>query len=290
MRVSEPMRKMFTPSVKGVVVPSDRATARHDVLTVGATAVLVYALASVLHEIIGHGGACMATGGQTLEFSSMHFDCAHSSDTEGRIVAAGGTIATLVGGIIALALYQLKRGAAGWRYALWLFAAVNLMQGTGYFMFSGVTNAGDLATVIDGARLHWLWRLMFLAGGTYLYYRVTLLSFELLDPFIGEARPRRFEHAVRLGVRPYVVGALVAILAGLLNPRGIELVLVSGVASTLGGTSGLAWGPQLLRGTRTPSAMLEKPVVLVQRNWFTIVAGTIVGIAFIVGLGPGFSF
>jgi hypothetical protein len=63
-------------------------------------------------------------------------------------------------------------------------------------------------------------------------------------------------------------------------------VLLSGAAASLGGTSGLLWGPQFLRGTRTPSSKLEKPVEVVQRSWIAIVLAVLIGLAFITVLGP----
>ena len=282
------MANVFTPSINNVVTPTEHATQRHDVLTVSAIAVLVYALATVLHEGVGHGGACVLVHGAPRLISSMQFDCGLPDGAHGaeRIVAAGGTIATLLGGLAALALYQVSRLPGGIRYSLWLFAAVNLMQGTGYLLYSGVGNVGDWAQVIQGIEPEWLWRIVLAAVGGASYYRITLMMFAQLDPFLGEARPRRYEHGLRLAVRAYFVGAALEIIAGMLNPAGFELVLVSGIAASLGGTAGLAWGPQMLRGTRTPSSKLEKPVCMVRRNWIIIALAAIAGIAFIVVLGP----
>ena len=51
--------------------------------TVDAIAVIVYALSSVLHEAVGHGGACLAVGAVPHELSSMHLAC--------RIAARAGS-------------------------------------------------------------------------------------------------------------------------------------------------------------------------------------------------------
>jgi hypothetical protein len=283
------MNKTFTPSIHSVVAPTSLATDRHHPLTVSAIAVIVYSLASVLHEGVGHGGACLLVRGIPLEMSSMHFNCSlpESATAAERIVAASGTLVTLLGGFLSLALYRIVRLAAPVRYMCWLFAAVNILQGTGYFFFSGVGGVGDWAVVMQGVGPSWLWRIVFAGVGFAAYYWFTLLLFAELDPFIGKARPRKYEHALRLAGRAYVVGGVVELLAGLLNPGGMELVLYSGIAASLGGTSGLVWGPQTLRGTRTPSSDLEKPVLIVRQNWIVITLGIIIGIAFIIGLGPG---
>src|SRR5207244_2505255 len=121
-----------------------------DAVTVAAVAILVYALCTFLHEGLGHGGACLLVGGTPKALSSMHF----GGDTEGlpdwapRLVAAGGPLVNLIAAWLAFgALRRLRGGGAVLRYALWLFAAVNLFLGTGYFLFSGVAGFGDWAVV-----------------------------------------------------------------------------------------------------------------------------------------------
>ena len=283
------MSNVVTPTFNSVVTPTTHATDRHHPLTVSAIGVIVYALASVLHEGVGHGGACLLANGIPQELSSMHFNCylPFSATRAERFVAASGTIAMLLGGIVALALYQITRLPATLRYTLWLFAAVNIMQGTGYFLFSGISGVGDWAKVMQGIGPSWLWRIVFTTAGLAAYWWATIMLFEQLDPFLGKARPRKYEHALRLAVRPYLVGGVIELLAGILNPAGFEFILLSGVPAALGGASGLAWGPQQLRGTRTPSSDLEKPVLIVRQSWIVITLGVITAIAFIVRLGPG---
>ena len=270
------------------------ASTRHDAWTVGAVAVIVFAVSSLLHEGLGHGGACLAVHGAARELSSMHFECAlpDGAGTAERVVAAGGTIATLIGGGFALLLYHrlADNANAVWRYALWLFAAVNLMQGTGYFLFSGVGNVGDWAAVTDGWEPAWLWRVGLAAVGLALYLVTTTTLFRALEPMVGEARPRRYHHALRLAGLAYVVGGVLEIVAGMRNPGGIMLVLLSGAAASLGGTSGLAWGPQTLRGPRTPSNMAAIPVELVERSWVTMLIGLVSAAVFISVFGRGLTF
>jgi hypothetical protein len=265
------------------------ATDQHDTLTVAAVAVIVYAISSLLHEGVGHGGACLAVHGVAQELSSMHFTCSLPPDasTAERVVAAAGTIATLLGGIIALLLAWFAPDNNVWRYTLWLFAAVNLMQGTGYLLYSGIGNIGDWAVVIDEWQPAWAWRAALAVSGFILYMITTIWLFRSLDPFVGEARPRRYTHALKLALLPYFVGGLLELAAGILNPGGLMLVLISGVAASFGGTSGLAWGPQTLRGKRTPSAMLEVPVTLIERSWLTVAVAIAVAAVFIAVFGPG---
>jgi hypothetical protein len=75
-------------------------TAPLDALTVGAIGILAYMLGNVLHEGLGHGGACVLVGAKPLVISSVHFEC--SSDS--RLVFAGGTAINLLAGALFFAL------------------------------------------------------------------------------------------------------------------------------------------------------------------------------------------
>lgn len=277
--------------------PPDPAAISHDLLTIAAVAVTVYALSSVLHEGVGHGGACLAVGGAPRLLSSMDFRCDLDglAPAAGRVVAAGGTIAQLVVGLAAYKAYRaltrrsLHSANAVWPYALWLFAAVNLMQGTGYFLFSGVGGIGDWADVIAGLHPAVVWRVVLAVAGGALYWATTLRLFRALAPFLGTAPPERYLSARTLGLEPYVVGAALSLAAGLRNPAGVALIAISGAAASLGGTSGLAWGPQFLRGRATPAGAPAQPAA-VRRSWPSIMLAIVVATAFVAVLGPGVHF
>lgn len=117
-----------------------------DQLTVVAIAIVAYALTNTLHEIVGHGGVCVVVGGQLDALSAVHAEC--SLEGPGRLasglVTAAGTVANLLAGAATL-LLLLRRNvhATPWRYFLWLFMTLNFLQGSGYWLFSGVANVGD---------------------------------------------------------------------------------------------------------------------------------------------------
>jgi hypothetical protein len=96
-------------------------------------------IADVIHEGLGHGGMCAATGGRPLALSTVHFEC--SADT--RLVAAGGTLANLIFGALFWAAARSVKQTASWRYFFWLLMTFNLFQAGGYFLFSGIGNIGD---------------------------------------------------------------------------------------------------------------------------------------------------
>jgi hypothetical protein len=281
-------------------VTDDGATidrgARHDPLTIISIAVAVYAVASLIHEGGGHGMACVLTGGQPHEMSSMHFDCLRTSGARWprQVLAAAGTLVQVAVGLASAAWYRAlvsrahAPGAAAGTYAAWLFAAVNLMQGLGYFLFSGVGGIGDWAVFFTDVHHAALWRVPLAVVGFALYWLATARLFRALVPFLGGSLGNRLRHARRLALVPYLAGGALGILTGVRNPAGFGLLVISGVAATLGGTSGLAWGSQTLRGV--PVSEPEGPSFVVRRSWAAVVAGVVAGVLFVWLLGPGIRF
>jgi hypothetical protein len=264
---------------------------RQDLPTLAALAVVAYALANVVHEGLGHGGTCLLVGGRPLVLTSMQFE----GDTEGlappadRLIAAGGTVANLVAA--ALALPWLGRGRAAspaaWTFA-WIFASVNLLQATGYPLFSGVGGVGDWAAATRDWRPAWLWRLSLAAVGGVSYLLSVRWAMKVLASRLEGTGPARVKAAYVYTLTPYLVGAALYVAAGLLNPAGLMLVAISAAASSLGGTSGFLWGPQLLRDPDIPSA--SGPVEALTRSWGWIALAGLVGTAFVAVLGPGVHF
>src|SRR5215470_9505002 len=257
---------------------------KNDLLTVAAISIVVCALASVLHEGLGHGGACLLVGGKPQQISSMDFN----SDTSGlpdwtnHVIAAGGTVVNLAAAAIALAAMRLTRSASPHlRYALWLFATVNLFLGTGYFLYSGVAGIGDWVAVIRGLNPAWLWRVVLAILGGVTYWLSVWLALIQLGPFIGSDPTDRLRRAYALTLIPYFTGAALSIGAGLLKPHGMLLVAISAAAASLG----VAWGPQLLHGDFIPPSA-EGPIPSA-RSWPWIILAIVIAIPFVAVLGPG---
>jgi hypothetical protein len=264
---------------------------RPDLFTLVAIAVVAYALADVVHEGFGHGGTCVLVGGRPLVLSSMHFE----GDTErlppraNRLIAAGGTLANLIAAALALPVlrWSRDRSPATW-FFLWTFVSVNLMQAAGYPLFSGVGGIGDWTAVIRGWRPQWLWRLSLAAVGGLSYFVTVRWAMRALATRLEEIAPARVAAAYVYTLTPYIVGCALYVVAGLRNPAGLMLVAASAVAASLGGTSGFAWGPQLLHDPDIPSA--SGHVTALSKSWSWIAFAVLVGLAFIIVLGPGIHF
>lgn len=258
-------------------------TAPLDALTIGAIGILAYMLGNVLHEGLGHGGACLLVGAKPLVISSVHFECS----LESHLVDAAGTLINLIAGAVFFALARFTAPThPRLKYFFWIAMTVNLYTGTGYFLFSGVGGIGDWAAFIQGLGSQRLLRiaLTVLGGVTYtLAARISLLE---LRPFIGTQKQERYQRAVPLTSVPYFAGGILMCIAGALNPKGMILILISAAASTFGGTSGLLWATNWLnRGTIIPYGPAAEPLPI-RKSWPLLTVACAIAIAFIAVLGP----
>jgi hypothetical protein len=262
-----------------------------DLPTLVAIAVVAYALANLVHEGLGHGGACLLAGGRPVALSAIHFeeDPGSLDAAAHKWVAVGGTIANLVVGVLALvALRRSRSTSTAWRYFLWLLMTVNLLQAAGYWFFSGVGNVGDWAVVIADLAPRWAFRLGLAVLGGAAYWGAVVLSLGELVPFLG-AGAGQWRRAVPLTVIPYLAGGILYVAAGIPNPVGWLLVLISAAAASFGGTSGLAWMAQFLRNeTRFPPHASEAPTIPRSIPW--LAAAVAVALLFVGVLGPGIRF
>lgn len=252
--------------------------------TIIAISIVAFAIANVLHEGAGHGGACVFTGGHPQVLASTHFDC----DRDSRLIAAGGTLVNFMAGFlcwIALRIANPKHQQL--RYFLWLLMTVNLLQGGGYFLFSGVGNIGDWAEVIHGLEPTWLWRAGLTVLGAVSYALLVWLALRELRPFLGERDWRR-GGAKDLTIVPYITGGLLYTVAGMFNPAGMILVGISAMAASFGGTSGMAWMTQCLLSKLAPK-IASQPLTL-QRSPVWITAAFITAAIFVGVLGRGVRF
>jgi hypothetical protein len=262
--------------------PHSREATKPDLLTIAAVAIVAAVLADFIHEGLGHGGMCVATGGQPLVLSTVHFEC--SPDT--RLVAAGGTLANLIVGTLSWGAARAVKQHAPWRYFLWLLMTLNLFDAGGYFLFSGIGNIGDWTAVVAGWQPAWAWHMGLAALGIVTYFFLFVpLSLRELRPFLGKDTKIRVQRARQLTLVAYLTSGVLSCVAGVFNPVGPLLILISAAAASFGGHSGLAWMWTLLKNPRITSSKFQMPEI--ERSLVWIIAAVVLAIGFISGLGPG---
>jgi len=255
------------------------AQSADDKLTICAISIVAGILTNVLHEGVGHGLTALLTGANTGVLTTV----AWSSAFDSRLVEAGGTLANLAAGLVFwLALRSAKHASLPTRYFLLITCAFNLFTGTGYFFFSGVTNFGDWAAVISGLHLHWLWRALLVVVGACSYFAAVLVVGIGFVRYVGI--PRHQQGRLRkFTILPYLSAILLASVAGLLNPLGIQLLWQSALPATAGGQSGLLWLQYYISRQTEPN---RSPGQLA-RSYVWIGVAAVLGIVYVVVLGRG---
>ena len=239
-------------------------------------AVIASALATLLHEGVGHGLTALVRGDVPTVLTSNHLSSLHPD----RVVQAAGTVVNLIVGVVSLLAATGVNAGANTRYFFWILGALNLLPGAGYFMFSGIFGFGDWNEVIRGLRYHAALRLGMTLGGAVLYVAVVRWLALTVMPFVPD---RSMYNTV--GRLPYCAAALFSCAAGMFDPLGVRLLLVSTIPAAFGGSSGMLWADSLMpRGPVTePAAFVRK-----DRAWWA--AAAIVAVAYLAVLGPGLTF
>jgi len=247
--------------------------------TIAAIAVTVFALSDLVHEVIGHGLAVLLVPGvSAISLSSVVLQ----TTGESRLVAAAGSLANIIGGA-ALARFHRQRRFSPNMYFLWLFAAVNVLNGSGYPLYSAILGSGDWAVVVKGLEPALAWRIALGVTGAAAYVGAVMLSAGELARAVENSSVSSAE-IPGLVLLAYVVGSTLLVAASAFNPIGPSLILLSGVSSGFAAMAGLAAIPRLVEnrvGRREPGAGM----VSFKPGW--VVTGLVVAIVFTTVVGRG---
>jgi hypothetical protein len=235
-------------------------------------AVIAGALAPLLHEGLGHGVTAWLRGDIPTEITSNHL----SSVTPDHLVEAAGTIVNLLVGAAALLLARRAGDRAKGRYFLWLLAALNLLPGAGYFVYSGAIGVGDWHAFTADWPHQGLVRVAMTAVGAGLYYLFVRWLAREVRPFV----PDRATYNT-VGRLPYYAACLFSCVAGAFDPLGLQLMLISTIPAAFGGSSGLMWADALLPTRPADRTLVVGP----SRAWW--IAAAVLGVAYVAVLGRG---
>jgi hypothetical protein len=248
---------------------------RHSIASIISIAVLSVGLAAIFHEGLGHGVVAWVRGDGVTELTSNHL----SSVIEDRPVEAAGTIVNLIVAALCLWGYRKAGERANLRYFFWFFGAVNLLDGAGYFLFSGIVGVGDWAAVIQGLPHVVLLRIAMSVFGLVFYMVSVRLIARGVRPFM--ASNSEYNTVARL---PYFAACIFYCIAGAFDPLGIKLLFISTIPAAFGGLSGLLWANGFV-----PRTAPEKPLAVTPSRVLWVTAA-IFGCAFVAILGRGIEF
>lgn len=253
-----------------------------DIPTVIAISVVAGVITDILHELVGHGGACLLSGQKPVLFSTVHFVCS----TDSRMVSAGGTIVNFIAAALSyLAMKNVRQ--LHWRFFFWVMMVFNLLDGAGYFLYSGLLNIGDWSYFVHDWHPAWAFRVGLSLLGFFAYWASVVIAMRLLATMLSPDRERSLALARRYNWTAYLTSGVLLTVAGLFNPIGMRLVAISAMAASFGGHSGLAWMGQFLRDEKMKLPASESGVV--ERSWAWIGVATAMAIVFISVIGRGVS-
>ncbi len=171
------------------------------------------------------------------------------------------------------------RKHANWKYFFWIFGALNLLSGAGYFLFSGALGVGDWQDVIAGTPHYVARRIVMALCGAALYVVFVRLIAMQLHPFMTSRRD--YNTLARLA---YLTACAVDCLAGAFDPLGVKLFLISTLPAVFGGFSGLLWADVFLRKRYDEQPLKVRPS---RALWLAalLIAGLFIGV-----LGRGVEF
>ncbi|HEY0758818.1 MAG TPA: hypothetical protein VGD59_06140 [Acidisarcina sp.] len=252
----------------------ERVSQRHSVATIVSMAVVASALATLLHEGLGHGVVAWLRGETPTMLTSNHLSSLRSD----RVVAAGGTVVNLIVGAAALLGSRAAGGRANLHYFLWILAALNLLPGAGYFLYSGMFGFGDWYDVIKDQPHEGALRVALVLFGAALYVLVVRWLAVGVRPFA----PTPSAYNV-VGRYAYYAAGVFSCAAGALDPLGLKLFFVSTVAAAFGGSSGMLWMDSLMPSRAAKESLVVRP----QPGWW--VAAVVLGGCYIWFVGRGIS-
>jgi len=240
----------------------------HSYSTLGAIAAVAFIVACVAHEVIGHGGMCLAVGGRVTLLTSVYFQCTNG----GPLTDAAGPLMNLLVGAACWSLARNRPPTSLSRLFFVLAMAFDLFWGAGYFIFSAVTNTGDWAFVLRDLSLEprWLWRLLMGALGVVIYVR----SARAVAAHLPPGTPL---------VWPYLVAGVVSCVAALFYAGPVLPAVREAALESFGAAVGL---PLLAyRGSKQARASPSPSLVAHSNGWLLFAA--LVTMLFFLVLGRG---
>lgn len=263
---------------------------RVDYLTIAGLGLLLMPLLTMWHEIGGHAAVCAFQGGEVRTIGAFYVECDGLQGLGNIFVACAGVF---VNAILAIAAYFWWRRAVSAngsdlaKITLWLVWVSEAFVASGYFLFSGVTGAGDLG-ISEGGGLSSLGltrpvQIIEIAIGLLSYILLVRAAKRALNVMIGTGpETRRARRVIAHGY--YVSVGAAAVLVGVLNPVGIFITAMSAAASSFGGLAGFI-------SVGLAAGKDDKPAeIVVRRNFALIGAGIAASVAFALVFGPSIQF
>jgi hypothetical protein len=255
-----------------------------DVPTLIAVSTVAWALADVLHEVVGHAGAAVLLGVPVRAVSTttvyLEWDQIHSLGDVRTVDAAGAVLNLVTGSLALLALRSGRVTSSASRYFLWIFATISFIVAT-----LNLVAGSDWAEVTTGLEPRGLWKAGVLAVGVLVAVVGYVLPLRLWMPELRENR------GLQLKITAIPVGVLIVVqtLSVARSPFTAQSMgsgqnaLMTSVALSLFFGLWLA----LVNLVRRPRSTEPAESIRLTRSKGWLAVGLIVFLIFVAVLGPG---
>lgn len=160
---------------------------------------------------------------------------------------------------------------------------MNLLNGSGYLLYSAILGSGDWAVVVRGLQPELTWRIGLGIMGAAAYVGAVVLSAGELARVVENDSVSSAE-IPGLVLLAYVVGSTLLVAASAFNPIGPRLILLSGVSSGFAAMAGLTAIPRLVEN-RVGRRGAGAGAVPFNPGW--VATGLVVAILFTTVVGRG---
>jgi hypothetical protein len=258
--------------------PAARRVTTDDWPALAAAGVIAYALETMLHEAVGHGGVCLLQGERVTLLAPLFMRCSGFSPA---MVAAGPAMNCLTAALaFAWLRWARPRGPLA-SLLIWLSFTFNALVACGYLAVGAATGFGDWPALAAAAHLPPWWRLpagLAAAGAYYACLRLAAVLFRRQAGGAGAVKT-----LWRRALLPAAAAAVMACLAEAAGGRAQILPMLLALACTLG------VGLSMTRMTEIVGvpAATDRDLGCVGRSWPLVGAGLVVALLYVGVIGPG---
>jgi hypothetical protein len=252
--------------------------ATDDLLTVVSIAALAFVLTDTLQQALGHALPALLT----ISPFGILTAAGWSSAYDNIFIDAGGAIVNFAAaGLFWILLATAKPRSPRTRLLLVLGCAFNLLAGTGYLIFAGLTDYGDWYSLLRGLAALSPLRILLFVIGTGLWIAALFAIAALMARSFGIQRSDR-ARLRRLAFFSWLAMVALACASSAVNLLGIRFVLLSDFPAIAFAQIGLLFVPLCLRNRQSNAH--PQPIA---RSWTWFAISAVLAVAFIAVLGRG---
>lgn len=208
---------------------------RDNLGTVVAIGIVAYVCADFAHHAVGHGAACLASGGGIISLSSIFVDCS----LKGSLIDLAGPVANLLLGLLAVtALHVAPMARSTARLFCVLLAAFNLLWFGMQLAFSVATRSDDWAWPMHEIQASGALRWGAIALGCLVYFLAMVALFRAAAPFAATR-----ERARRIMLVAWIAAGVIACATAALEHEPLSAILRHAAPQSLLVSIGLLFVP-----------------------------------------------